>query len=300
MTSTQAQPAQPKRQRRSTRSTRPPARWSRRSRSTPWPTCGRRSSARARPRSGGRELGFDGRKKRLRAWRTLLVQRIDELAELVHRENGKPVDDAIGEIAIAIEHLDWAAGNAAKVLGRRRVGAGHCWRMNHAAASEYVPLGVVGVIGPWNYPVHTPMGSISYALAAGNAVVFKPSEYTPAIGQWLVDAFAEVVPEQPVFAADHRIRRDRRRAVPGGRRQARVHRLDGDRQEGDGRLRRDAHAGRHRVRRQGRADRRRRRRSRRPPSMRRCGAVCPTRARPAPASSGCTSSSACTTSSSRG
>ncbi len=51
---------------------------------------------------------------------------------------------------------------------------------------------MVGVIGPWNYPVHTPLGSISYALAAGNAVVFKPSEYTPAIGQWLVDAFAEV------------------------------------------------------------------------------------------------------------
>jgi aldehyde dehydrogenase (NAD+) len=55
------------------------------------------------------------------------------------------------------------------------------------------------VIGPWNYPVHTPMGSISYALAAGNAVVFKPSEYTPAVGRWLVESFASVVPEQPVF-----------------------------------------------------------------------------------------------------
>jgi acyl-CoA reductase-like NAD-dependent aldehyde dehydrogenase len=43
------------------------------------------------------------------------------------------------------------------------------------------------------------MGSISYALAAGNAVVFKPSEFTPAIGKWLVDTFAEVVPEQPVL-----------------------------------------------------------------------------------------------------
>ena len=71
--------------------------------------------------------------------------------------------------------------------------------MNHAATLEYLPFGVVGVIGPWNYPVHTPMGSISYALAAGNAVVFKPSEYTPAVGRWLVDSFAEVVPEQPVL-----------------------------------------------------------------------------------------------------
>ena len=47
---------------------------------------------------------------------------------------------------------------------------------NQAATVEYKPLGVVGVIGPWNYPVFTPMGSIAYALAAGNAVVFKPSE----------------------------------------------------------------------------------------------------------------------------
>ena len=70
---------------------------------------------------------------------------------------------------------------------------------DQSAHLEYRPYGVVGVIGPWNYPVHTPMGSISYALAAGNAVVFKPSEYTPAIGQWLVDAFAEAVPEQPVL-----------------------------------------------------------------------------------------------------
>src|SRR6266536_2343190 len=145
-----------------------------------------------------RDLGHDGRKRRMRAWRTLLVRRSAEFAELVHLENGKPVDDALGEIILAIEHVSWAASNAEKVLGRRRVAPGML-AMNHTASAEYVPFGVVGVIGPWNYPVHTPMGSITYALAAGNAVVFKPSEYTPAIGKWLVDAFAEVVPEQPVF-----------------------------------------------------------------------------------------------------
>ena len=63
---------------------------------------------------------------------------------------------------------------------------------NQAATVEYQPLGVVGVIGPWNYPVFTPCGSIAYALAAGNAVVFKPSEYTPGVGQWLADTFTEV------------------------------------------------------------------------------------------------------------
>jgi acyl-CoA reductase-like NAD-dependent aldehyde dehydrogenase len=143
-------------------------------------------------------LGFDGRKTRLRAWRSLLAKRIDELAELMHRENGKTTDDALGEIALAIEHLDWASGHAAKTLGRRRVSAG-LLASNNGATVEYRPFGVVGVIGPWNYPVFTPMGSISYALSAGNTVVFKPSEFTPAVGKWLVDTFAEVVPEQPVF-----------------------------------------------------------------------------------------------------
>ena len=145
-----------------------------------------------------RELGYDGRKRRLRQWRSLIAARMNEFAELIHRENGKPLFDATGEIALAVEHLDWASGHAERVLGRRKVHSG-LLASNHRALLEYVPYGVVGVIGPWNYPVHTPMGSISYALAAGNAVVFKPSEYTPAIGKWLVDSFAEVVPEQPVF-----------------------------------------------------------------------------------------------------
>ena len=178
--------------------TRPPARSSPASRSTPRADV-RAAVERARPAATWwRELGYAGRKQRLRAWRSLIATRMDEFAELIHRENGKPMFDAIGEIAIAVEHLDWAAGAAEKVLGRRRVGSG-LLAMNHSATLEYLPYGVVGVIGPWNYPVHTPMGSISYALAAGNAVVFKPSEFTPAIGAWLVDSFAEVVPEQPVF-----------------------------------------------------------------------------------------------------
>ncbi len=58
---------------------------------------------------------------------------------------------------------------------------------------------MVAVIGPWNYPVFTPMGSIAYALAAGNAVIFKPSELTPAVGGWLASSLAEVIPEQPVL-----------------------------------------------------------------------------------------------------
>ncbi|GAA2599484.1 aldehyde dehydrogenase family protein [Dactylosporangium fulvum] len=147
-------------------------------------------------------LEFAGRRRRLLAYRSLLANRIDELAELMHREGGKPTADALVEAIAAVDHIAWAAQHARKVLGRRRVSSSLLLK-EHTSYLEYLPLGVVGVIGPWNYPVLTPMGSIAYALAAGNAVVFKPSEYTPAVGQWLVDRFAEVVPEQPVLQIVH-------------------------------------------------------------------------------------------------
>ncbi len=153
--------------------------------------------ARARDAAGWwREQGWDGRRAHLRAWKAVLARRVHELAELVHRENGKPRADAILEITLAVDHIDWAAKHAPKVLGPRRVRSGFM-AANQAAQLEYQPLGVVGVIGPWNYPVFTPMGSLAYALAAGNAVVFKPSEYTPAVGAWLEHAWRMAVPARP-------------------------------------------------------------------------------------------------------
>ncbi|WP_435771770.1 aldehyde dehydrogenase family protein [Nocardioides sp. SYSU DS0651] len=139
-----------------------------------------------------RDLGFDGRKRELARWRRLMARRLDELAVLMTRETGKPEGDALMEIALAVDHLAWAAAHAEKVLKRRSVSPG-LLMVNQAASVEYRPLGVVGVIGPWNYPVFTPMGSIAYALAAGNAVVFKPSEYTPGVGEWLARTFREAV-----------------------------------------------------------------------------------------------------------
>src|ERR1700722_9587063 len=136
------------------------------------------------------DLGWAGRRQRLMAWKSHLTRYIGRLAELVHTETGKPLADTQLEILLAIVHIDWAARNARKVLGPRRVRSGLV-AINQASTLEYQPLGVVGVIGPWNYPVLTPMGSIAYALAAGNAVVFKPSEFTPAVGEWLVRAFAQ-------------------------------------------------------------------------------------------------------------
>ncbi|HEX9033568.1 MAG TPA: aldehyde dehydrogenase family protein [Streptosporangiaceae bacterium] len=143
-------------------------------------------------------LSWKERQARLLQWKSYLTRYIMRLAELVHAETGKPVSDAQLEIMLAIVHIDWAAKNARKALGPQKVRSGLV-AFNHASTVQYHPLGVVGVIGPWNYPVFTPVGSIAYALAAGNAVVFKPSELTPAVGGWLVSSFNEVVPEHPVL-----------------------------------------------------------------------------------------------------
>jgi aldehyde dehydrogenase (NAD+) len=143
-------------------------------------------------------LTYDERAELLKAWAGVVTRRVAQLAEVVHQETGKPHADATLEAALALDHIAWAAKNARKVLGRHKVSSG-LLMANQAATVEYRPLGVVGVIGPWNYPVFTPLGSIAYALAAGNAVVFKPSELTPGVGQWLAATFAEVVPDHPVF-----------------------------------------------------------------------------------------------------
>jgi len=143
-------------------------------------------------------LSYDERGELLGRWKGVLARRMGQLGQIVHDETGKPHGDAQLEVVLAIDHLAWAARHAEKVLGPRRVRPG-LLMANQAATVEYKALGVIGVIGPWNYPVFTPMGSIVYALAAGNAVVFKPSEYTPGVGVWLAESFAEVVPDHPVL-----------------------------------------------------------------------------------------------------
>ncbi len=145
-----------------------------------------------------RDLGFDGRKRRLMAYKGLIARKSDELVQLVHTENGKPLDDAFIEVLLCVDHLDWAARKAERIMKPRRVSMPPL-SIDHAGYLEYAPMGVVGVIGPWNYPIHTPMGSISYALAAGNAVVFKPSEFTPGVGVRMAELFAQIVDEEPVL-----------------------------------------------------------------------------------------------------
>ncbi|MEU2680949.1 aldehyde dehydrogenase family protein [Streptomyces sp. NPDC007107] len=151
----------------------------------------------ARGRAAGRSwaaLGARERRTALLRWKRALASRTDEFAEVIAAETGKPVHDARSEVLLTLVHLDWAARNASRVLGRRRVRPG-LLSVHQRALLAYRPLGVIGVIGPWNYPLYTPMGSIGYALAAGNAVVFKPSELTPGVGVLLARSFGEAVPD---------------------------------------------------------------------------------------------------------
>ena len=144
------------------------------------------------------QLSFRKRMVILKDWSSLLTGEINTAAELIHRETGKPVSDATLETALAIEHISWAAKYAPKVLGPQNRPSG-LLMFNLSAQVQRVPFGVVGVIGPWNYPIFTPMGSIAYALAAGNTVIFKPSEYTPAIGVWLEQTWQRIAPFADVF-----------------------------------------------------------------------------------------------------
>jgi acyl-CoA reductase-like NAD-dependent aldehyde dehydrogenase len=144
------------------------------------------------------QLGFNGRKKTLLAWSSYIINNIEEIAALISLETGKPLSDSRLEVSNAVNHIGWAARHAENIMrtSHRAPGA---LMANMSATVERSPLGVVGVIGPWNYPIFTPIGSIAYALAAGNTVVFKPSEYTPGVGMWMADSFTAIAPSVGIF-----------------------------------------------------------------------------------------------------
>jgi aldehyde dehydrogenase (NAD+) len=122
---------------------------------------------------------FAARNEELDAFRHALAAAADTIADILHRENGKPELEALTEVMMSLGHLKHAVARAETAMAPKKVSAGLL--ANFRATISYAPLGVVAVIGPWNYPLNTPMGSIAYALAAGNAVVWKPSELTPLV-----------------------------------------------------------------------------------------------------------------------
>jgi succinate-semialdehyde dehydrogenase/glutarate-semialdehyde dehydrogenase len=140
------------------------------------------------------ELGFEGRAKHLRAWRREIARGGEDVAALIRAENGKPIEDARAEVLSILSQLHFVLDNAPHVLGRHDVPSTPA-TANQRAWIEYLPYGVVGVIGPWNFPLGTPGAIVVHAIAAGNAVVLKPSHITPGVGEWLVQAWKRANPE---------------------------------------------------------------------------------------------------------
>ena len=141
-------------------------------------------------------LGFDGRKKRLHRWVRWLARDCDSLYDIGFRETGKPRPDVQFELLAGLEDIRWAATHAKRVLAEKRVAPGLAM-LNFDARVSYAPLGVVGVITPWNAPVYTAFCGMAYALASGNAVILKPSELSAATGVYAVESFYKANPDAP-------------------------------------------------------------------------------------------------------
>lgn len=121
----------------------------------------------------------------------VLLRRHDDVALAITRENGKTlVESGIVEVANGIATLDWVARWGLRYLSPERL-AEHPLTKQKRHWIVYQPLGVVGIISPWNYPLIIPLGEVAQGLAAGNGVVLKPSEYTPLTGDLLAEVFAE-------------------------------------------------------------------------------------------------------------
>jgi len=133
-------------------------------------------------------LGLEGRVALLRRTGEMFAERLEQNAELMTREMGKPLAEARAEAKrmVAIDHeLD----EILEALAPELVEDG-----NTRSTIYRDPLGVVGAITPWNFPMSMPAWMILPALAAGNTVVFKPSEETPLCGQAYADVLIEVLP----------------------------------------------------------------------------------------------------------
>ncbi|QFU92802.1 CoA-acylating methylmalonate-semialdehyde dehydrogenase [Amycolatopsis sp. YIM 10] len=136
---------------------------------------------------GWRNTSLAARSRVLFAFRQLLSERKDELAKIVTSEHGKVESDAAGEIARAIENVEYACGAAQMLKG----GFSENASTGVDVYSIAQPLGVVGVISPFNFPAMVPLWFVPNAIACGNTVVLKPSEKDPSAANFIAELFAE-------------------------------------------------------------------------------------------------------------
>src|SRR5712691_8917128 len=126
----------------------------------------------------------------LRAREIMLSER-DEIARLISRETGKPAAEALSmEIVPTLDAMHYFAHAAENLLRPQKIDIGQYGLMGRSSRILFKPLGVVGIISPWNFPLATPAQEVVMALIAGNAIVLKPSELTPLIALKLGDIFS--------------------------------------------------------------------------------------------------------------
>ncbi len=135
-------------------------------------------------------LDFRERSAHLMAVRDRLLDRAEELVEVICAETGKQRAEAVTtELMAVCETMDWYAKHGERLLRPRSVTPG---TLAHKKAwVRYEPVGVVGVISPWNYPFTLSMTPLVSALFAGNPVVLKPSEVTPTVGLAIGELFGD-------------------------------------------------------------------------------------------------------------
>lgn len=137
------------------------------------------------------------RGERLNAFLDAVVARVDELAESITLEQGKLLAEAKGETLKGCAEGRFMVGEAAR-MGSSPIGTG---RPNFSNQVLRKPRGVIFCISPWNFPAMTPLRKICPALAFGNAVVLKPSQFTPAASFLLADIAKEFFPENLIQIA---------------------------------------------------------------------------------------------------
>ena len=131
-------------------------------------------------------LAVDQRIQFVQAYAELIKANADDLAELISSETGKPfweskteVGAVVGKSAVSIDAYRTRRDTTSFEMGELQ------------AVTRFKPYGVMAVLGPFNFPAHLPNGHIVPALIAGNTVVYKPSEQTPAVGQWMMQKWEE-------------------------------------------------------------------------------------------------------------
>jgi acyl-CoA reductase-like NAD-dependent aldehyde dehydrogenase len=147
-----------------------------------------------------RDLGLEKRTKVLENARKLLLERTDDFARLITLEMGRPyVESVVMEMEASVDLLGYYVRKAPKFLKDKKVPLHNIFFKRRKSHIHFEPLGVLGVIAPWNWPLLIPLGFIAPGLLAGNAIVFKHSDLTPLLAVKIREVFLDAGVPEPVF-----------------------------------------------------------------------------------------------------